>query len=348
VIAPIWRDSLRADPVPWLLEADPVQPAVRYFTLRDVLDRDAGDREVRDARINIMARGPVPAILATQEPEGYWCHPGPGYLPKYRSTIWQVVFLAQLGAEGADPRVRAACEYVLSQNVASNGGLSLNGTPSSFVHCMAGNLAAALVDLGWLQDERVLSALEWQAQTISGEGIADSQSRGMDKRYYASGTSGPLFACAANAGLPCAWGAIKALLALSKVPPSLRSERMQVATRLGASFLLSRDPAVADYAFGTGTRPNSSWFKFGYPIGYVTDVLQNLEVLAALGQAQDPRLARALELVIGKQDSLGRWTLEYSYNGKTWVNVENKGQPSKWVTLRALKVLRAAYPGGKP
>ena len=53
----------------------------------------------------------------------------------------------------------------------------------------------------------------------------------------------------------------------------------------------------------------------------------------------------ALELVRNKQDAGGRWPLEYTYNGKTWVDIEKKGQPSKWVTLRALRVLKAAYPG---
>jgi hypothetical protein len=73
-------------------------------------------------------------------------------------------------------------------------------------------------------------------------------------------------------------------------------------------------------------------------------VLQNLEALAALGKAQDSRLANAMKLVESKQDTCGRWQMEYSYNGKTWVDVEKKGQPSKWVTLRALRVLKAAYP----
>jgi hypothetical protein len=73
-------------------------------------------------------------------------------------------------------------------------------------------------------------------------------------------------------------------------------------------------------------------------------VLQNLEVLAALGQAQDPRLANALVLLINKQDRQGRWMLEYTYNGKTWIDIEKKGQPSKWATLRALRVLKVAYP----
>ena len=134
------------------------------------------------------------------------------------------------------------------------------------------------------------------------------------------------------------------MLALSKVPSTLRTPTMRAAIDRGVEFLLSRDPAVADYPMGYAEKPSSSWFKFGYPIGYITDVLQNLEVLAALGKAQDTRLSHALELVKSKQDSQGRWKLEYSYNGKTWVDIERKGQPSKWVTLRALRVLKAAYP----
>jgi len=126
----------------------------------------------------------------------------------------------------------------------------------------------------------------------------------------------------ANNHLPCAWGAIKAMLALSKVPVSARTPAMQAAIEAGVEFLLGRDPAVADYPMGYGTKPSRSWFKFGCPIGYVTDVLQNLEVLTALGYGADPRLAAALDLVLSKQDDQGRWKLECTYNGKTWADVE--------------------------
>ncbi|MFC1899917.1 nitrogen fixation protein NifH [Chloroflexota bacterium] len=327
-----------------MLELDREQPAIRYFTLRDILSRSENDSEVRKALAANMLSGPIPAILAAQETGGYWDKPGAGYGPKYRGTQWAVVFMAQLGADGTDSRIRVGCEYILSHAIAGNGSLSMNGTPSGFIHCMAGNLGAALIELGWLGDQRLQTALEWQAQAITGEGVAVTRSRDTKKRYYKSGTSGPLFACSVNVGLPCAWGAIKAMLALSRVPSLLHTQRVQAAIQQGIAFLLSHDPAVADYPFGMGNKPSSSWFKFGYPIGYITDVLQNLEVLVALGQAQDPRLVNALELVINKQDNQGRWLLEYSYNGKTWADIEKKGQPSKWITLRALKVLQAAYP----
>ena len=339
-----WKDKLNGDSVPWLLEADNTQPAIRYYTLRDILGRDENDKEVKAAKAAIMASGPAPVILAAQQPEGYWDKPGASSGPKYRGTEWSLAFMAQLGADGADSRVRAGCEILLSQCIASNGGLSWNGTPSGFEQCMAGIMGAALIDFGWLNDQRLQTAMEWLAQTITGEGVADASNRDTNRRYYKSRNSAPLFVCANNGNLPCAWGAIQAMIALSKVPAEQRTRNMQEAIKQGADFLLSRDPAVADYPFGMGNRPNSNWFRFGYPIGYITDVLQNLEVMAALGQAENPKLANALDLVISKQNQQGRWLLEHTYNGKMWVDIEKKGQPSKWVTLRALRVLKAAYP----
>lgn len=339
-----WKGKLRADPIPWLLEPDTSQPAIRYFTLRDIVGRSESEGEVIEARAAIMRTGPVPAILATQDASGYWAAPGPGYTPKYRSTVWQIMFLAQLGADGSDAKVQAGCEYLLTHAVAAHGGFSYNGTPSGFFHCLAGNLGAALIDLGRIDDARVQSALEVQARFSTGDGMADAGAEHTAARYSRI-TPGPLFACGPNGGLPCAWGAIKALSALGKVPEPRRSKTMVQAIRQSVDFLLGHDPATADYPHESEGAPSSRRFKFGYLLGYVADVLQNLEVLAALGHAQDPRLGHALEMVAYKQDAQGRWRLEYTYQGKMWADIEKKGKPSKWVTLRALRVLKAAHPG---
>ena len=130
------------------------------------------------------------------------------------------------------------------------------------------------------------------------------------------------------------------MLALGKVPEAARTPAIHAAIATGSEFLLSRDPAVADYPMGYADKPSQSWFRFGYPIAYVTDVLQTLEVLTALGYGGDARLRPALDLLLSKRDKQGRWRMEYSYNGKMWVDVERKGEPSKWVTLRALRVLK--------
>ncbi len=326
--------------LPWLLEPDPANPGVRYFALRELLDKPADDPEVVAAQRAVMTSGPVPAILDAQYADGYWVKPGSGYSPKYRGTMWSVIFLAQLGADGQEPRVRAGGQYILDKARSAYGGFSLNATPSGMVHCLQGNLCAALLDLGWLGDKRLDEALDWLARSITGEGIAPATKGDAPRRYYRSGNSGPGFLCSANNQLPCAWGAVKALLALSKVPAAARTPAMQAAIAVGTDFLLSHDPAAADYPMGYATKPSGSWFQFGYPLGYVTDVLQNLEVLTALGHGGDPRLQKALDMVLSKQDAQGRWKMEYTYNGKMWADVEAKGQPSKWVTLRALRLLK--------
>jgi hypothetical protein len=334
-----WLHSLNADPLPWLLEDE--APAVKHAALRQLFDRGADDPEVQRASAAAMGANPIAPILAAQAPEGYWLKAGPGYSPKYRGTVWQIIFLDQLCADGRDPRIRAACEYVLGHAQAESGGFGASGMigdrpppPSAVIHCLNGNLLRALLGFGFIKDERVRRAIDWQARSITGEGM---------ERYYLSGTSGPGFCCAANEKLPCAWGAIKALLSLARIPAYLTEPHVQRAKQQGIEFLLSRDPAVADYPMGWGnTQPSSSWFKLGFPSAYVTDVLQNLEVLCELGCGADARLRPAITWLLSKQDGHGRWRNQYTYNGKTWVDFEKQGQPSKWVTLRACRVLKMA------
>jgi hypothetical protein len=341
-----WLSALRDDPLPWLLEEG--TPAVRHLTLRYLLDRPADDPEMRGAGAAAMQADPIAAILAAQHPEGYWVKPGPGYAPKYRGTVWQVIFLDQLGAAPADPRVRAACAYILDHSQATHGGFAASGgdnlgppPPSAMIHCLNGNLLRALLGFGWYDDPRVQQSLDWQARAITGEEPI---------RYYRSGTSGPIFRCAANDHLPCAWGAIKALLALARVPADRRTPPIERAIEAGVAFLFSHEPTVADYPAGWGnTRPSGSWFKLGFPSGYVADVLQNIEALCELGLAGDRRLQTARDWLLTKQNQDGRWKNEYAYHGKTWVDFERQGQPSKWVTLRACRVLRAmATAQGEP
>jgi len=349
-----WLAKLNDDPLPWLLEPDPANPGVRYFVLRDLLDRPADDAELRQAQADVMLTGPVRAILNAQEPDGHWSKPGAGYL-KYTGTVWSVVFLAMFGADGRDPAVRRGCDYVLdhSRARAPYGGFSALAElyPMGMVQCLGGNLCAALIDLGWRDDPRLGEALAWLARSITGEGIVPADEApprgaktGDDEvvRYFKGGNSGPGFECAANGRNPCAWGAIKAMLALSKVPEPVRTPTMQAAIAAGIDFLLGRDPAVADYPTTDDRPPSRSWFQLGYPLGYVTDVLQNLEALVALGCGGDPRLTNALAWLLAKQDAAARWKMEYTYNGKMWQDVERKGEPSKWVTLRALRVLKQA------
>jgi hypothetical protein len=241
-----WLDALRGNPVPWLL--DEAAPAVRHLALRQLLGASRDDPSVVSARAAAMRADPIAAILAAQDPAGWWGRPGSGYGPKYASTVWSLVFLDQLGADGADPRIRAGCAYLLDHTVTTNGGFGAVASgegrpaPSTVIHCLNGNLVRALIGLGWLDDARVGRAISWQAAAITGEG---------EIRFYRSSLPGPGFRCGANDGEPCAWGAAKAVLALARVLRSAgtrptRTTRWATAT-----------PSRTARGSGSGSRPGT-------------------------------------------------------------------------------------------
>lgn len=317
------------DALDWLLEADQDNPGVRYFALRDLLGRAENDPEVLQARADLMDHGAVATILAAQDPDGGWTPAGGGY----QTTGAQLIFLADMGADPADERVHRAGQRALERYLAANGGFGYAEppVPSQVVHCHNAMLVYALLRLGFADDPRLQGALEWQARAASGDLLPG-------ERYYKSATCAAGYACAVNLKQPCAWGATKALRTFQAVPLDQRSPAVRKAIQAGVDFLFSRDLAQADYPY-TG-KVSSAWFKFGFPFSYWSDVLEAASVLAGLGYRDDPRLASALRLVQEKQDAQGRWTMESSFNGKMWVDIEAKGRPSKWVTLRALRLLK--------
>ncbi|HEX2908960.1 MAG TPA: hypothetical protein VHO69_18955, partial [Phototrophicaceae bacterium] len=234
-----WQDQLNGDSLRWLLEADCAN--VRYLTRRDLLDVLPDDKELNAAHIAAHQTGPIAAILDAMNEDGYWVEPGPGYDPKYRATVWSILLLAQLGASAAlDERIARACAYVLDHALAKDGQFSASGAPSGTADCLQGNLCAALVDLG-CADPRLEMAFDWMARSVTGDGIAPMTDRHAPVRYFA-GKCGPLFACGANNKLPCAWGAVKVMLAFSKWPVERRSDLVQRAIQQGAEFLLAGDP----------------------------------------------------------------------------------------------------------
>lgn len=330
--------QLRGDPLPWLLGTN--APGVRYLALRDLLDLPPAAPQLIEARRAAHMTGPIATILSEMDAQGFWGKPGPGYGPKYLSTVWSIISLAQLGARmDEDARTATACNYLLDHALAPAGQFTGSSGPSGTADCLQGNLCWALLELG-CRDERLDAAFEWMARSVTGEGVAPMTERDAPVRYYA-GKCGPDFACGANNKLPCAWGAVKVMLALGRWPADRRTPLMQRAIERGIDFLLGTDPALAGYPNGWAEKPSGNWWKFGFPVFYVTDLLQNVEALIAVGCGRDPRLAHALDVIREKQDGGGRWALEYDYAGKTWCDFGPKKQPSPWVTIRALRVLKA-------
>jgi hypothetical protein len=330
------RQAKDNNPLNWLLE--PENPGVRYLALRHLIETPAD--QLLAASIQAHSQGPIAQVLTNMHEDGYWNEPGAGYYPKYTGTVWSVSLLAQLGASSEiDKRITAACSYLLERSLTEVGQFTVNGLPSGTADCLQGNLCASLLDLN-SGDPRLDTAFDWMARSVTGEGVSPKEEKKAPVRYYA-GKCGPNFACGSNNNLPCAWGAVKVMLAFGKMPQEKRTPLIEKAIQKGVDFFFSTDPALATYPCGYSNKPSGNWRKFGFPVFYVTDLLQLVETLVRLGLGRDPRLSNALKIIRNKQDENGRWPLEYDYAGKTWVNFGPKNQPSKWVTFRALNVLKS-------
>lgn len=330
--------NLNNDVLKWLL--DPGEPGVRYLALRDVLKYKPDDPELIQARKEAHLHGPISIILEAMEPEGYWAKAGPGYNPKYRSTVWSIILLAQLGARANDDkRINQACKYLLDRSLAASGQLTYNGLPSGTFDCLQGNLCWAMLALGF-EDPRLVQVFDWMARSETGDGIANAGDRTAIE-HYNSVKTGPNFGCGANSQLPCAWGAAKVMLAFSILPQAKLTPQIKRAIQTGLDFLFSVDLIKATWPSRDQNRPSRNWWKFGFPVFYVTDLLQVAESLIGLGYGSDPRMTGLISFIHSKQNSQGRWNLEYEYARKSWVDFGEKGKPNKWVTLRALKVVNS-------
>jgi hypothetical protein len=327
--------ELKEKRLDWLLETEDI--GVAYLARKDL--RITGAKELAAIKRRAHREGPIATILDSMQAEGYWVKPGAGYNPKYRSSVWAMILLAQLGASlEMDKRLATACNYMLEHALAEGGQFSWKGTSSCTIDCLQGNLCLALWEIG-CRDPRLDKAFEWMARSETGEGLAPREDTSTPQRYYFTGKCGPVFACSATHRQPCAWGAVKVMLAFSRYPAEKRTPLIERGIRTGVDFLFSVDPLSARYPTGSGSEPSGVWWKFGFPLFYGTDLLQLAQSLADLGYASDPRLASTLNFIRDQQDTEGRWKLDHHYNGKTWIDCGPGGRPNKWVTLRALRLL---------
>lgn len=333
----MWQDELKGNALDWLLGES--EPGVRYLALRDLLEMPKGDPQLLQASQQAHIAGPIALILDNMHPQGYWEKPGSGYTPKYRSTVWSLILLAQLGADiEVDGRIQTAIDYYFQNAYNPHGQIGLSGAPSSTADCLQGNMCYALQSLG-CQDERLDKAYEWMARSVTGEGIAPMTDKQAELRFYA-GKCGPLFACGANDKKSCAWGAVKVMLAFGVYPKAKRTPLIERAIQQGIEFLLAIEPTTAEWPHPYYAKPSGNWWKFGFPVFYITDLLQMVEAMALLGYGKDPRLSQTVQLVKDKQDEKSRWLMELDYRGKTWGEYGVKKEPNKWVTLRALRALK--------
>jgi hypothetical protein len=331
-----WKSVLNMDSTDWLLEED--NPSVRYFTLTQILDKPQSDPEVQAAKQAIMHVGVVPKILAKQKSDGSWESPKEFYMAKYKGTSWQLIILSELGADPKDERIKKACETILKMSQEpKTGGFSAwfspkmyGGRYSGVLPCLTGNMVFALIRLGWLGDARVQRGIDWitRYQRFDDGEAYPPKVWPYEKAVMCFGKHS------------CHMGVVKSLKALAEIPLDQRTAEVNETLSKGTEYLLKHHIFKRSHNLDRVSKPG--WLKFGFPLMYQDDVLEILGLLTKLG-FKDKRMQEAVDLVLSKQNSAGKWVLENTFNGRFQVDIEQKGKPSKWITLRALLALKSFY-----
>jgi hypothetical protein len=331
-----WKSVLKADLTDWLLEKD--NPSVRYFALSQILDKPESSSEVQEAKEEIMVAGVVPKILAKQNAGGYWEAPDKFYTAKYKGSVWQLIILAELAADGQDERVKNACEFILENSQDhESGGFSVwhsaktgGGRHSGVIPCLTGNMVFSLIRLGYFDDSRVKRAIDWivKYQRFDDGDAYPPKIWPYEKTPYCFGKHS------------CHMGVVKALKALAEIPAEQRSAGVVDTIERGVEYMLKHHIYKRSHDLSKVSKPG--WLRLGFPLMYQNDVLEILGILASLG-CRDPRMQEAVDLVLSKQDENGMWKLENTFNGRFQTSIEQKGASSKWVTLNALRALKNFY-----
>jgi hypothetical protein len=300
-----WQRDLKADPIPWLLERE--NPSARYLTLRHLLDSGEQDSQVAETRAEILTWSPVREILAAMDAVDFW---GRADRPLYGGAVGTHATL-DLFAELGLPRtsqLEAACENLFEHGQHANGGFTYDGTPGRCLLCHTGIAIRTLVHFGYRDDPRLARAFEYLvARSTAPDGLT----------------------CAYAEGETCQWGITKALSAFAALPPAdlPKDHARAVETLVGE---------VLDHEFDLDGR-DARWLDFGFPLHYQSDLVELVDVLARLHYDFGPRFRRLLESVMEAQTAEGRWIKRY---GTRALQVEERGQPSKWVTIHALRALK--------
>ncbi|MCJ7469877.1 nitrogen fixation protein NifH, partial [Candidatus Bathyarchaeota archaeon] len=290
-----WKSMLKADPTNWLLEED--NPSVRYFTLTDLLKHSENTSEVAKSKQQIMKTGIIPQILSKQKSGGYWGSPSDFYVrSKYKGTVWTLILLAELGADGKDERVRKACEFILRNSQHRESGAfsyfgtdEIGGRRDAVIPCLTGNMVYSLLRFGLLEDEQIQHAIEWIAKYQRfDDGLAE-RVKGWPYDRYVS--------CWGKHS--CHMGVIKALKALAEIPVEKRSSDLKNVIDRGVEYVLAHHIYKRSHDLSKVSKP--SWMRFGFPKMWQTDVLEILQILTKLG-IKDERMQEAIDLVVSKQN----------------------------------------------
>lgn len=288
----------------WLLDGD---PSIRWQVLRDL--RDAPEAVWQAERALVATEGWGARLLAHRDHTGRWTPRL--YGRKWISTTYTLLLLRQLGLPPDNAEARASCALFLDEGLWHDGGMNLSATQRCSETCVTG-FALGLLSYFEVADPRRDRLVDYLLREQLPDGGWNCQ---RDR-----GATHSSFHTTAN------------------VLDGLRDHGgCEEAEARGREFLLEHR---LYRSHRTGAVVDPALLRLTFPPRWRYDVLRALDHFRAAAAVWDVRLADALDVVRSKRRPDGRWVLQRPHPGTVWFELERTGEPSRWNTLRALRVLR--------
>lgn len=298
--------------IEWLLSGD---PAIRWQVMRDLQARS--ETAWRPEQQRVATEGWGSRLLERQDESGRWTPRLYGY--KWISTTYSMVLLKRMGLPAGDPRAVRSCRLFVEEGMRDDGGIDLSASLDRAEVCLTGMVLGLLA---WFD-------VEHDAQSRLVEFLLRTQMA--DGGWNCERDRG-----AVHASLHTTISVLEGLreYATGEGPHARQTE---AAEQRGRAFLLEHH---LFRSHRSGEVIDDRMLRLSFPPRWRYDILRALDHFQSAGAAVDDRAAEAVDVLRRKRRSDGRWPLQQRHPGRTWFELEKVGEPSRWNTLRALRVLK--------
>jgi hypothetical protein len=296
----------------WLLDGD---PAIRWQALRDLVG--AAQSTVERERRRVAREGWGARLLALQDPAGTWADAL--YSPKWISTTYTMLLLRDFGLPPNNVQAGKACQILLDRGFMPDGGINYAKSRQISEACVTG-MILSLLSCFEGQDERL--------DTLAEHLLAQQMPDGGWNCLRPEG--------ATHSSMHTTISVLEGLRHYELLGRR-KAASARAAQRRGREFLQQHR---LFRSHRTGQIIHPMFLRCSFPPRWHYDILRALDYFRAVDSARDERLAEAVQVLRDKQKPGGRWKLENLYAGRVWFELEHRGAPSRWNTLRAIRVLR--------
>jgi hypothetical protein len=301
---------LRKEIISWLLEGD---VSVRYQTCRDLLHTDKPN-----LRKGIEREGWARRFLDLRQANGYW---GKGfYMPKWTSTHYTILDLKNLGVSPENKAIRESLRRVFEEEKSKDGGIYPIGTDQTSDVCVSG-MVLNYASYFHVEEECLKSIVDFLLFEKMKDGGFNCQSNRKG---------------AVHSSLHSTLSVLEGIYEYRSNGYRYRAKELDVAKSESVEFILLHKLFRSER---TGELINPDFLQFRYPARWHYDILRAMDYFRVADIKYDRRMDEAIKIILQKRTPEGFWKLASKYPGQTHFDMEQAGKPSRWNTLRALRVL---------